>query len=251
MVPDEVPTVAQRLGSALVRLASNTKVPDAPSGFRAMSAATARRLDVYNDYTYTLETLIQAGRSGLDVQSVPISVNGQRRPSRLMRWWPFYVIRSCATILRIAVMYRPFRFFSIIGGVLGALGAALLGRFAVLYLMGHGNGHVQSLVIGTALLAVATQVTVTGFLADSLAANSRLLRDLRDHVDRLDTGERHTTSRFSTRSAYQLVTSSDAASSIDRPLADLSLQPSRSSSAEVTSLSNVDSSPGERLRISS
>ena len=182
---------AQRAGSALVRAASNTQVPDAPSGFRAMTAATARRLDVHNDYTYTLETLIQAGRSGLDVRSVPIRVNGYRRPSRLVRWWPLYVLRSGATILRIAVMYRPFRFFSVIGGTLAVVGAVLVGRFVVLYLAGSASGHVQSLVIGTTLLAVATQVTVTGFLADAIAANSRIIRNLREQVTLLEDAQRH------------------------------------------------------------
>jgi glycosyltransferase involved in cell wall biosynthesis len=182
--------VAQRVGSALVRAASNTTVPDAPSGFRAMTAATAMRLDVHNDYTYTLETLIQAGRMGLDVRSVPIRVNGYRRPSRLMRWWPFYVVRSAATILRIAVLYRPFRFFGALGGLFGSLGSVLIIRFLVFYLQGRGGGHVQSLVIGTALVAVATQVLVAGYLADAIAANGRIVREIRDRLSHVERTQR-------------------------------------------------------------
>jgi hypothetical protein len=118
-------------------------------------------------------------------------VNGYRRPSRLIRWWPLYVLRSAATILRIAVLYRPFRFFSVVGGTLGAVGAVLLGRFMLLYLAGDGNGHLQSLVIGGALLAVATQVIVTGFLADAIAANSRIIRNLREQVAHFDQPQGH------------------------------------------------------------
>lgn len=178
--------VMQRLGSSVVRLASNTTVPDAPSGFRAMTAATARRLDVHNDHTYTLETLIQAGRMGLDVRSVPIRVNGFRRPSRLIRWWPAYVARSGATIVRIAILYRPFRFFLISAAVVGTFGVMLLTAYFGAVAEGAGTGRGWMLVIGAGLLAVSTQAAVAAFLADSLAANGRVIREVRDRLAQLE-----------------------------------------------------------------
>jgi glycosyltransferase involved in cell wall biosynthesis len=182
----------QRLGSSIVRLASNTTVPDAPSGFRAMTVATAQRLDVHNDHTYTLETLIQAGRMGLDVRSVPIRVNGYRRPSRLIRWWPAYVVRSGVNIVRIAILYRPFRFFSISGAVVGACGITLLTSYfdAVADEAGAGTGRGWMLVIGAGLLVVSTQAVVAGLLADSLAANGRVIREVRDRLAQLEADHR-------------------------------------------------------------
>ena len=168
----------QRLGSWAVRLASGTDVLDAPSGFRAMSAETARRLHVHNAYTYTLETLIQAGRSGMRVASVPVRVTGPTRPSRLIRSWPAYVWRSALTIVRIAVIYRPFRFFAGIGMVLLLGGTVLVARFVVLHLAGSGQGNVQSLIVAGALVTVGIQTLVTAFLADAIAATRRLTQRL-------------------------------------------------------------------------
>lgn len=170
----------QRFGSRVVRVASGTDVPDAPSGFRALSAAAARQLHVHNRYTYTLETLIQAGRSGLRVTSVPVRVNGPTRPSRLMRSWPSYVRRQALTIVRIAVVYRPFRFFALIGTVLLLGGGALLVRFLVLFAAGRGQGNVQSLIVAGALLTVGIQAFLTAFLADAIGANRRLAQRLID-----------------------------------------------------------------------
>lgn len=168
----------QRLGSWVVRLASGTDVMDAPSGFRAMSAAAARQLQVHNAYTYTLETLIQAGRSGLRVASVPVRVTGPTRPSRLMRSWPSYVWRSAVTIVRIAVLYRPFRSFALVGTVMMAAGMGLIVRFVVLSATGSGSGHVQSLVIAGMLVTVAIQTFMTAFLTDAIAVNRRLTQRL-------------------------------------------------------------------------
>lgn len=170
----------QRFGSFVVRSASGTNVPDAPSGFRALSAAAARQLHVHNRYTYTLETLIQAGRSGLRVTSVPVRVNGPTRPSRLMRSWPSYVRRQAVTIVRIAVIYRPFRFFALVGTILFLAGGALLARFLVLYAAGRGQGNVQSLIVAGALLTVGVQAFLTAFLADAIGANRRLAQRLID-----------------------------------------------------------------------
>jgi len=169
----------QRIGSWVVRRVSGTDVPDAPSGFRAFTAAAARRFVVFNGHTYTLEMLIQAGRSGMHVESVPVAVNAPVRPSRLMVTWPSYVRRSIVTIIRIAVVYRPFRFFASIGAVFLLLGGSLIGRFAFFYLQGSGQGYVQSLIIGSLLATIGTQAIMTAFLADAITTNRRLLEQVR------------------------------------------------------------------------
>lgn len=170
---------AQRIGSAVVRLASGLDVEDATSGLRAFSAHAARRIAVFSSHTYTLETLIQAGQSGMRVVNVPVGVNGPTRPSRLMRSWPQYVRRSALTIVRLFVVYRPFRFFAFLSAVFLVAGLALIGRFLAYYLMTEGAGRVQSLVVSGALLTVGVQILVAAFLADSIAINRRILEELR------------------------------------------------------------------------
>lgn len=155
----------QRLGSRVVSLAAGTSLPDAPSGFRAMTAQAARRLNVYGNYTYTLETLIQAGQTGLTVVSVPIRVAGPTRPSRLVRSVPNYVWRSMTTIVRIAVLYRPFRFFALAGTAL------LLAAAGVTIAAGTSG---RALFIAALLAVAALQAFLTAFLADAMAANRKL-----------------------------------------------------------------------------
>lgn len=179
----------QKLGSWVVRIASKTDVPDAPSGFRAMSRAAAQRMMVFNDYTYTLETIIQAGQKNLAVASVPVRVNADLRPSRLVRSIPSYIKRSIITIVRIFVIYRPFRFFGWIGAVLFSVGFLIGLRFLYKYLLGEGDGHVQSLILASVLLGMGFQTLLIAFVADLLSANRKLLEDVRVkvaelHVDR-------------------------------------------------------------------
>jgi glycosyltransferase involved in cell wall biosynthesis len=169
----------QKLGSWVVRVASKTDVPDAPSGFRALTRAAAQQLVVFNDYTYTLETIIQAGQKNMAVASVPIRVNGDLRPSRLVKSIPSYIRRSIATIIRIFVIYRPFRFFGAIGIVLFAAGFLIGLRFLYFYLLGAGQGHVQSLILASVLLGMGFQTILIAFVADLLAANRKLLEELR------------------------------------------------------------------------
>lgn len=175
----------QKLGSWVVRIASKTDIPDAPSGFRAMSRAAAQRLMVFNDYTYTLETIIQAGQKNMAITSVPIRVNDDLRPSRLVKSIPSYIKRSIITIIRIFIIYRPFRFFAAIGSVLFGLGALLGLRFINFYLQGNGDGHVQSLILASTLLVMGFQTFMVAFLADLLAANRKLIEDVRvrQHAD--------------------------------------------------------------------
>ncbi len=169
----------QRLGSWVVRKASGTDVPDAPSGFRAIGRSLAMRLYVFNRHTYTLETIIQAGRLSEAVTSVPVRVNPATRESRLIRSMTGYVLRSALTIVRIFVLYRPFRFFALLATVMALPGILAFLRFLIFYLQGEGGGHIQSLVIGAALIAAGTMTMVGGLLADLVAANRMLLAELR------------------------------------------------------------------------
>ncbi|MEA3640711.1 MAG: glycosyltransferase family 2 protein [Lamprobacter sp.] len=169
----------QRLGSLIVRLASGTQVDDATSGFRALSRSAAQRLIVFNNYTYTLETIVQAGHRQMAIATVPVRVNPDLRPSRLLRSIPSYVWRSIVTIVRIFVIYRPFRFFASIGAILFGLGVLIGLRFLWFYLVGSGAGHVQSLILASVLLGMGFQTILVAFLADLLAANRRLLEDVR------------------------------------------------------------------------
>jgi glycosyltransferase involved in cell wall biosynthesis len=175
----------QRLGSWTVRVASKTNIPDAPSGFRAMTRSAAQRLMVFNDYTYTLETIIQAGQKNMAIISVPIRVNADLRPSRLVKSIPSYVRRSVVTIIRIFVIYRPFRFFFMVGATLFGLGSLIGMRFLVNYLGGEGGGHVQSLILAGALLVMGFQTFLIAFVADLLSANRRLLEEIRFHTQKL------------------------------------------------------------------
>lgn len=179
----------QKLGSWVVRVASKTDIPDAPSGFRAMSRAAAQRLMVFNDYTYTLETIIQAGQKNMAITSVPIRVNGDLRPSRLVKSIPSYIKRSIVTIIRIFIIYRPFRFFGTIGAVLFGAGLLIGLRFLWKYLGGAGEGHVQSLILAALLLGMGFQTLLIAVVADLLAANRKLLEDVRFKTSALSQSE--------------------------------------------------------------
>jgi len=169
----------QKLGSSIVRFVSATDVPDAPSGFRAIHRGAALQLCVFSNYTYTLETLIQAGRKGLPVASVPVRVNRVTRPSRLVRSVPSYVAKSLVTIFRIFVLYKPFRFFFAIGTVFLLPGLAIGVRFLFAYFQGEGQGHVQSLILAAILVVMAFVTYAAGLLADLVAANRLLLEEVR------------------------------------------------------------------------
>ena len=172
----------QHLGSYVVRKASKSNIPDAPSGFRAYSREAAMRLNVVNEYTYTLETIVQAGRSKIAMESVPVRTNEELRPSRLFNSMFGYVKKSIVTIFRAFMMYKPMKFFTIVGSVIFLLGAALGVRFLVYWFMGMGGGHVQSLILCSTLLLLGFQTIVIGFLADVIAANRKLLEDVQYHV---------------------------------------------------------------------
>lgn len=176
----------QHLGSFVVRKASNTDIPDAPSGFRAYSREAALHTNVINNYTYTLETIVQAGREGLAITSVPIRTNPELRKSRLFHSMFEYVKRSMLTIVRAYMMYRPLTFFTIVGLIpfLGGIGLGI--RFLLFYLRGAGNGHIQSLVFASMLIMLGVMVIVIGMQADILAANRKLLEDIQYRIRRME-----------------------------------------------------------------
>jgi len=174
-----VKKLLQRLGSWSVRLFSGTQVGDAPSGFRAMTRDTAMKLNVFNSYTYTLETIIQAGRKQIPVASVPVRVNEDLRPSRLVKSIPGYVQKSILTILRIFVVYKPFTFFCSIGAVAFGFGILIGLRFLAHWFAGHGEGMIQSLILAAILLGMGFLSFMIAFVADLLAVNRMLLEDIR------------------------------------------------------------------------
>jgi hypothetical protein len=168
----------QKLGSWTVRLASNTDIPDAPSGFRAISCEAARKLNVFNSYTYNLETIIQAGQKNIAITWVPISTNEYVRQSRLVKSLTSYIRKSVLTIIRIFVVYNPFRFFMSIGALLFFLGALIGIRFLWYFLNGQGGGHVQSLILASIFIGIGFQTIMVAFIADLLSVNRRLLEEL-------------------------------------------------------------------------
>jgi glycosyltransferase involved in cell wall biosynthesis len=179
--------VLQKLGSSVVRRFSGTGVRDAASGFRSYRRDAAMRVQVFGEYTYTMETIVQAGWNGIAVASVPVGVNPKTRESRLVRSNMRYVGRSAHTIVRSFALYKPFRFFFLIGVVPFALGALVLLRWLGLYLTeDEYTSRVPSLLGGIGLLVLATQVWAVAFLADLQAANRRVLEDLRLRAARLD-----------------------------------------------------------------
>lgn len=170
----------QKIGSWVVRLVSSTSVEDAPSGFRAISANAAKEINIYDNFTYTLEMIIQSKVKGLRIQSVPIEVNGELRSSKLFKNSFQYVIRSMFTIGRMFVVYRPFRFFSILASIIGTIGFILCIRFLVLYLMGEGSGHIQSLILSAILLIIGFQTFLLAIIADLLSINRRILEEIKN-----------------------------------------------------------------------
>jgi glycosyltransferase involved in cell wall biosynthesis len=168
----------QQIGSWVVTQAAGTSIPDATSGFRAFTREAALRLTVLSDYTYTLETLIQAGARRMAVVYVPVRTNPRTRQSRLVRSTPSFISLSAVTILRFYTMYRPLRVFMTIGGVFIVLAVALGVRFLYYYILGMGSGHVQSLILAAILTIVGFQIALIGLLADSSAMNRKMMEEI-------------------------------------------------------------------------
>lgn len=176
----------QHFGSWVVRKASNSDIPDAPSGFRAYSREAALRLNVTNEYTYTLETIVQAGRNKIAQTSVPIRTNGELRPSRLFNSMMGYVKKSMVTILRAYIMYSPLKTFSIIATIPFLIGLAIDIRYLIFFFNSDGAGHMQSLMLGSTLMMMGFMTFVIGLLSDITAKNRKLLEDIQYHVRKMD-----------------------------------------------------------------
>lgn len=168
----------QHLGSWVVRKASDTNIPDAPSGFRAYSREAALRLNVVNEYTYTLEQIVQAGRNKMAIVSVPIRTNGELRPSRLFSSMFGYIKKSMLTIVRAYLMYKPLRFFFGVGCVPMLIGIALGIRYIVFMCMGQAAGHVQSLILASMTILLGFMCWMIGIQADMVAANRKILEEI-------------------------------------------------------------------------
>ena len=177
----------QRLGSWAVRVASGTDVADAPSGFRAISRRAALQLNVFSQYTYTLETIIQAGQKNIAIISVPIRTNGDLRPSRLVKSKRTYVRRSILTILRIFITYKPLRFFTIAGAIPFSLGTLLGVRWLWFFFVEEGTrARVPSLILVAILILVGVLLWIIGVVADLIAVNRKLLEEIQLRVKRIE-----------------------------------------------------------------
>ncbi len=168
----------QKLGSFVMRLISSTDVEDAPSGFRAFSRNAAIQLNVFDNYTYTLETIIQARAKGLILECVPINVNPDLRKSKLVKNIFDYVRRSMFTMIRMFIIYRPFRFFAILAGIFLFFGALIGIRFLYYFINESGAGHIQSLILSAILILTGVQVAVIAVLSELMSINRKLLEDI-------------------------------------------------------------------------
>lgn len=176
----------QHLGSWVVRKASHTDIPDAPSGFRAFSREAALHINVVNEYTYTLETIVQAGRNKMAIMSVPIRTNEELRPSRLFNSMYSYIKKSMLTIIRAYLMYKPLRFFTFMGLIPFCIGLVLGIRYIVFICMGLAGGHIQSLILASTLLLLGVMCWMIGIQADLIAANRKILEEIQYRIRRRD-----------------------------------------------------------------
>ncbi len=168
----------QKLGSYVMRLLSSTDIEDAPSGFRAFSRNAAIQLNVFDNYTYTLDTIIQAKAKGLQLKCVPINVNPDLRESKLVKNIFDYVRRSMFTMVRMFIIYRPFRFFAILAGIFFTAGVVIGLRFLWFYAFGSGSGHIQSLILSAILIIIGVQIGVIAIVSELLSINRKLLEDV-------------------------------------------------------------------------
>lgn len=181
--------ILQQWGSRVVRQFSDTNIPDATSGFRAYSAEAAMRLHVFNRYTYTLETIIQAGHMNMRIGHVPVQVNPKKRESRLISSITNYLWRSAAIIVRSYITYKPLRTFFYLSLIPAVFGLAICFRFLYYYLTGNGAGHIQSIILAMILLLISFYLLVLGILADLLAVNRRLLEDMQFRIKKIEIKE--------------------------------------------------------------
>ncbi len=181
-----VKKLLQRLGSQAVRTVSGLDVPDAPSGFRAYSREAALRLNILTRYSYTLETIIQAGKLGLVVKSIPIETNPPKRPSRLQRNMWHFIKAQASTIVRLYAFYEPLRTFSYLSLPFFVMGVGALLRFLYFYFIGQGEGHLQSVIIGTGMWLVGVVVLLFGIQADITGKHRQLTEEALYRLKKLE-----------------------------------------------------------------
>lgn len=169
----------QKLGSWVMRRVSSTQVEDAPSGFRAFSRAAALQINIFDNYTYTLETIIQARAKGLQLVCVPVNVNPDLRDVKNMF---DYIRRSVFTMLRMFIIYRPFRFFAILASLFFTVGFLVGLRFLYFYLFSNGAGHIQSLILAAILIITSVQIGVIAILSELFCINRKLLEDIQRRI---------------------------------------------------------------------
>jgi len=167
----------QRLGSAVVRQLSGSKIPDATTGFRAYNREAALRLNIISNYTYTLESIIQAEHKNLAIENITIQTNPVKRPSRLFKSIPQYIQRSMTTMIRVWAMFNPLRMFLNLGIIAMCAGGLIIWRFLVFYWAGKGEGHIQSLILAAIFVISGILLLIMGLIADLIAANRRLIED--------------------------------------------------------------------------
>jgi len=167
----------QWFGSNVVSWVSGVKIPDAPSGFRAYSRNAAMQMNIVTDFSYVIETIIQAGKKKIPITSIPIKTNAKARESRLYKNMWGHVKNSAGTIVRVFAMYEPLKVFSYIGGLIFLSGTALVIRFLYYFFTGRGSGHIQSLVVAAIAILIGFQIGVIGLLADLIASNRKFLEE--------------------------------------------------------------------------
>lgn len=172
----------QKLGSWIMRRVSSTSVEDAPSGFRAFSRAAALQINIFDNYTYTLETIIQARAKGLQLVCVPVNVNPDLRESKLVKNMFDYIRRSVFTMLRMFIIYRPFRFFAILASLFFTAGFLVGLRFLYFYMFSNGAGHIQSLILAAILIITSVQIGVIAILSELFCINRKLLEDIQRRI---------------------------------------------------------------------
>lgn len=176
----------QKFGSTIVRILSGAKIPDAVSGFRAFSREAAMQLNILTHYSYTVETILQCGKRNLAITSVPVGTNPKTRESRLVRNIPSFVLNQFNTMTRMYAMHQPLRYFFIISMVIMLSGAVPMVRYLGFFMKGQGDGHIQSLILGSVLLMIGFQVLVMGFLGDVISFNRRLIEEILYRVKKID-----------------------------------------------------------------
>ena len=179
----------QKLGSWVVRQLSGTEIPDATSGFRAYSRDAALQLNVVSDFTYTIETIISAGKKNLAIAHIPVKTNTKLRESRLFPSIRVYLQRSLVTMLKVYSMYRPLRLFTLAGGTTFLLGFAIGCRYLFFFFMGQTEGHIQSLILSAILLIVGFQIIMMGIAAELISVNRQLLEDIQVRIKKDELGE--------------------------------------------------------------